>query len=342
MFGIVTRKHKNNNVLINANNYALALTATIGRKTCSDLAKTVGKPHDFMQRKLNSLAENSIEIEGFLFENALIQNKKSPGYLVVDHTTIIKDYAKQIEGVMLQYSSKGIRPGIGMSGIVLVNKEKIVPVSLSVWKKGDRSKTVTAMDKVINLSQRLNAEGVLADGAFASIESLTKCIDAGIVSVMRFHSNRKVEVNGFKGQWRVDEHPAFKIKKNQRCIVKQVQWHGLRLCVIALKVQHKIKGWIQLFLVTTATLKKARTITNIYKLRWKIEVFFRTIKQKLGLGDCQARSLSKQKAHYLAVFFAYTGMDHHNKHYTNSESYDQIIKLNRHSTRKTLASQIFC
>ncbi len=35
-------------------------------------------------------------------------------------------------------------------------------------------------------------------------------------------------------------------------------------------------------------------------------MFFRTAKQKLGLQECQSRSIVKQKAHFYFVFLSYT------------------------------------
>jgi SRSO17 transposase len=42
-----------------------------------------------------------------------------------------------------------------------------------------------------------------------------------------------------------------------------------------------------------------------YDMRWNIEKFFRTAKQKLGLQDCLVRNLSGQQNHIRHVFFAY-------------------------------------
>jgi len=41
-------------------------------------------------------------------------------------------------------------------------------------------------------------------------------------------------------------------------------------------------------------------------MRWNIEKFFRTAKQKLGLNDCMVRNKEGQKKHVYNVFFAYS------------------------------------
>lgn len=49
--------------------------------------------------------------------------------------------------------------------------------------------------------------------------------------------------------------------------------------------------------------KKQRTI---YKDRWKIEEVFRFVKQELGLGKCECRSLRKQNNHFGVCFLLYS------------------------------------
>lgn len=82
----------------------------------------------------------------------------------------------------------------------------------------------------------------MADGLFASRESLEAYQQAHVMFAMRFHSNRVVTVARYKEPTQLKKHPAFKFKKNQRLIVRNVEWYGISLRVIVLKIKHSTKG----------------------------------------------------------------------------------------------------
>jgi len=302
---IVAKNNAVNNVLVSANRYAENILLTKGKKTCSELGRVSGRSHDSVLRDLNLAANNQEEIKTALIEDVIELNRKKPGYLIVDFTLLVKEDAEKMEGVSVQHSGSKNLPGISATVVVWTNLEIVVPFSVLTWKKGDVSKVVTATDHVIKLAQTIGVIGTIKDGAFASIDALNKYKKAHIAAMMRFHSNRVVSVQGFDKPAQIKHHPAFRFRKNQRRIIKNITWQGIELCVIALKVTHERKGWMTLFLVTTMSLRQARQFYGLYKHRWKIETFFRECKQKLGLGDCQARTLKQQEAHCLGVFLAY-------------------------------------
>lgn len=295
-----------NNIIFHANRYADGLIKADGRKTCTELSKALDVGHDKIQRDLENTSKHLDEVRALLVSNVI--NKKRQGFLISDSTLLIKEYSHKIEGVSHQHdgSKDQIIPGIGLSAIVWTDFESIEPVDLFMWQKGDRSKIATSTDKVIALAQKTNALGVLADAAFASIEALVKYAQANVSYIMRFHANRVVTVPGFVGAAPIKNHPAFKLTRNRRCIIRMVIWHDIKLRVIALKFKNKNGDWTHMFLVTNMSRYDTQQIAKLYKYRWKIETFFRTCKQKFGLGDCQARSIKKQEAHCLNVFLAYS------------------------------------
>ena len=63
-----------------------------------------------------------------------------------------------------------------------------------------------------------------------------------------------------------------------------------------------------------------------YALRWPIEKMFRTVKQSLGIQDCQSVNEQKQRAHILATFLAFTELEIQ-KIAKRKKSPEQVLKI---------------
>lgn len=304
MIAVTPQEHK---TILCANNYAEGLLKTKGKKNYSTLARTAEKSHDQMRRYIVEISANAMEVKNALLSTVIEQNKKTPGFIIGDSTLLVKEHSEHIEGVSRQYSGSGTMHGISLTAAVWTNLTDTYALDAFTWQKGDTSKIKTATDMFISLAQKTGARGVLCDGAYASLEAIKSYNAANVGFVMRFHSNRVISVAGYEdlGELQIKDHPAFKMSRNTRHIIKKIKWHGTPLYIVCVKIKHKTKGWMRIFLVTNMTLKDARKIAAFYRARWKIEVFFRACKQNYGLGDCQSRSLKMQEAHCLAVFFAY-------------------------------------
>ncbi len=330
---IISLSQSKNNTLISAESYAAGILLTNGKKTCTELARATSKSHDAVLRELNLISNNPEEVRSALISAATTANKKNPGYLIMDGTLLIKEHAKKIEGVSLQHSGSTVKPGIGLMATVWTDLKQVIAVDAFTWKRGDQSKIVTGAHNIISLSQKIGTLGVIADGAFASRYALKLYIESHVPCLMRFHANRVVDVAGFDQPMQLKNHPAFKMKKNKRFIIKRIKWHDIDLYVVAIKIKHPRKGWIRIFLVTTMNLKSARAIAKLYTHRWKIEVFIRINKQTFGLGDCLSRSLKKQEAHCLSVFLAYNifYLKYKDKKKKTKNTYlpDQMAKMRR-------------
>lgn len=301
---VVSEKNK---TIDRAERYAKNLSKTRGSKNCSEIARTVGISHDKVQRDLKAAVECADDIRSKLFSMVYSANKKTPGFIIGDNTLLVKEFAKSTEGVSKQHHGSDLERGIGLVGIVWTNLEHTYALNCFTWQQGDPSKIETGTQKIIVASQRVGALGAINDAAFITENSVAQYQAAFVAFLMRFHSNRVVFVPGFdsQGEMPIRKHPAFKMNRNQRYIIKKIIWRGLIMHAIAIKINHPKKGATRLFLVTTLGIKNAKIIAGLYTHRWKIESFFRKCKQTLGLGDCLSRSLKKQEAHCLAVFLAY-------------------------------------
>ena len=283
--------------------YVQQILNAMGKRTCHSMAKDLIRSHDSIQRDLGVIADNPEIIMSDMVGEAITRNRKKRGYLIVDSTLLKKFYAKKMEGVSLQYSGSEISLGISLTVVLFVNGDGIIVVGSFVWQKGDQSRVKTATELAISLAQKIGCDYVLKDGAFVSLEALLAYENSGTQYVMRMHSNRVVCIDGLTTN--VKNHFAFKMRRNQRQIVRDAEWHGLKIRIVAIKLSHKSKGSITIFLVTNMSFKKAKNAGSCYKNRWKIETFFRAVKQNFGINDCGARSLRVQHAHCIAVFAAH-------------------------------------
>ena len=66
----------------------------------------------------------------------------------------------------------------------------------------------------------------------------------------------------------------------------------------------KIKNGTTVYFVSNEQIDLCKVI-EIYRIRWNIELFHRTGKQYLGLGDCQMKAIEKQRQHVIFVMLAY-------------------------------------
>lgn len=295
--------------ILNTIRYASGLVNSLRLKNFTEMAKLRGVSHDRVRRDLQKAAKEREEVR-MVFQAGVqeeIQVTAGKGALILDFTVAIKEHAKKINAVVRQYAGSKTKTakGIAIGVIAWTNlKELILPIDLITWNKGDRPKNQTLMERAVALAQRLGVATILADAFFATRHAFTCLEQTAIFAVMRFKSNTSVLVEGF-GKFQLRHHPAFKFKRNERCVIRNVLWHGFHLRIIALKLFNEKSGWHIMFLVTNSPLEKAQEYAKFYQWRWKVEPLFRHVKQIRGLEDCQARSIEMQEAHFFACLFAY-------------------------------------
>jgi hypothetical protein len=266
-------------------------------------SKDLIRSHDSIRRSLLEVMKNPEVITAEMIHEAKVMNREKRGYLIVDNTTIQKPYAKKIEGVALNHCGSELVLGISLTVALFVNDDGMIAVGSFVWQPGDQPRVQTATDLAIRLSQQIGCEYVLKDGLFSSRKSLAAYASSATHYVMRMHSNRVVSIDGVTTN--LSKHPAFKMQRNQRQIVREAEWHGLKIRIVALKLLHRSKGTMTLFLVTNMPFKKAKSCARYYKNRWKIETLFRDLKQNFSLNASLSRSIRAQHAHCIAIFAAH-------------------------------------
>lgn len=289
--------------------YSKLLLTPFCVKNFSCLGRECRKSGDWVARLLDQVTLDNLE----QVEVARLLSKNcSTVFYITDDTLLSKIYAEKIEGTWQIYSTvegkciNGYRLLVGAivcnGRIIPIHHNILLPKELCDDPSLDKTELVKKnVQDVIELfpDKRII---VVADGAFATIEMLRWCIENTIAIEMRMHSNRKVLFNG----------ELVTLKKIKKIIPKgrqmgrtvKIEWYDLGLYVTAHRRINKHQVETVVYQVSTFKAKPGKHI-KIYKQRWKIENLFRTLKQSLGLQDCQSTSFEKQHKHIKSTLVSY-------------------------------------
>ena len=125
---------------------------------------------------------------------------------------------------------------------------------------------------------------------------------------MRLPRNRVVRHSQDTPGFKIGDHWRYKLKRNQRSKAVTGLLNG-KIRYIAIEKRKNTTGTYEAVYLISNFEKEAKVYLSIYMLRWNIEQLFRTSKQALGLGDCQAIYLKRQRLHIFSVFAAFAIAD---------------------------------
>lgn len=291
--------------------YAKALVDTTERKTCIEMGKSQSVTHDRMYRALSHGAETINYVKAALFQDVLERAKRNPdGKFVLDDGSIMKQYAKEIEGLSPIRDCATGKIANGLATVVLgwSDKEGFIPFDHEFWfpkeliQDAYQSKQQLAQQLILGYKDIIKAHGIVMDGLYFKLNMITCLNDHGIAFEMKIHANRIIECQGLKKQ--VRHHPYLQLMRNARAKTISALWQGITLFVTVEKMKN-CDGSIAYRYLTSNQDRSPKQHISIYWLRWPIEKFFRTAKQKLGFSDCQSRKIETQNAHIFNIFYAY-------------------------------------
>ena len=292
--------------------YAKALADTTEKKACTELGKSQSVAHDQMYRTLMEWQDAISYVQHELLQGVSQRMIRNPdGKFVIDDGGIIKQYAKEIEGLSPIRDGATGRIANGLATIVIgwSDREGFIPFDHEFWFPKElignsyQTKQQIAQKLILRYKDMIKAHGIAMDGLYAQINIINCLNDHSIAFEMKMHANRVIQSQGLKKQ--VQHHPHLRLMRNSRSKTIEVLWQGIMLFVTAEKMKNRDGSIAYRYLMSNQNLSSKQHI-SIYWLRWPIEKFFRTGKQKLGLADCQSRKIECQKAHIFNVFYAYT------------------------------------
>lgn len=305
------------------------LLSTDTKKTAESLAKVHNKSRDTMLRRLEYDCVTLYE----LVKIAIIFFASDHLYLIIDDTTISKRHSKCIEGSCDNYDSSTGRTqrSICSVTVMLSNGRVALPIHHSLWVQkeiagsGYKTKIEIAQDLIGLLSRLIRIKGVIIDGLYSSKKMIRWLDQRNIKFEMRFHSNRVITEGPDKKKVKVREHKKLQLRGKRKARTVSTTWDDIPVYVTAIKRVRK-NSTIIVYQVSNAKMS-ARDHIRIYGYRWKIEMFFRTAKQSLGLTHCQSRKRVRQEHHIYNVFFAYIMLQFERKKRRLKTPEDALRKL---------------
>jgi hypothetical protein len=293
-------------------------------------------------RNLSKQKEHVISYPEYSFNYIKSLSKK--GYFIIDDSAINKEYSCVIQGTSEVFDSLTSRPCLGFSIITLVWTDGIstIPVAYTYWYNknviGDEYKSKIELSKelITLIPSSIEFHGVVLDGLYASQEMMAFLIEKNIKFVMRAATNRVISCKGIKKT--LKEHPALKLRKNEHSRTAEAQWNGLKLHFTSEKRKNKNGDTSIVFLVANFE-TDSKNCVAIYRLRWDIEIFYRTAKQSLGLKDCQSTDLAMHKVRVYNVFYIYAFLQHQKK-LQKSLNVESVIRYFRSGKEEDLMTAL--
>lgn len=295
--------------------YSDLLILSNSKKNFEQLGVTIGRTGKIVASKLSSVESLKMALKDacrYFFSQA------KTIFLIVDLTNIPKPFAQDIQGSEICYipGTKTFVNAYKLSVSALTDGRTTIPLSGEFVFSNNIQDTFarepkTAIDIVKETIKDVFALfpnksfKVLLDGAYATFALLKHCLENRISIEVRMHANRAVEYNGNRiSLKKLFETGVLKTTKKKRYRTIKVFWMGLLIYITAIKRIDRHGNETHIFTASTYKAEPRQHAKN-YQTRWPIEQLFRTVKQYLGLGDCQSTSFDKQYSHVLSVLLAY-------------------------------------
>jgi Transposase DDE domain len=283
--------------------YVDGLLACSTRKVCTNIADCLNESHDVVYREMSDYA-GSDNTNAQLREIATSVLNQKNIYLILDDTKLPKIHAQEIEGLEVSRDGSSGQNLLGLSMITCLISDGThqIPVEalpyVSKELAGATYQTKTELGQIITKSVKshFSIKRLLADAHYSTKQNIPWLHEQQTAYLMKFARHKKVTIGGKCDQLQ----KLLRLQKNSRtaCIRGEFEEVPCYFYVI------KIEDGSTIYLISN-DLIPLNEVLALYRIRWKIELFHRTAKQKFGLRECQMLSMEKQRQHVLFVMHAY-------------------------------------
>ena len=333
--------------------YIQGLLLHDGRKNCAAMARKMNVSEKRLRKQLDN---SEVKIKSIQSNLKSIANEtkfiKGLTVFAVDGTSLVKAFAEKIQNLSIDYDGVIRRPARCLSLMVgaLISDGNVIPVDCRFWKnatkkigvnksktkknkkkkklnKNYKTKIMLAIELIHAWKDLIKFNYLAMDGAFAS-EKMIKFIESQKLQYsMRIPRSRRVIIDG--NELALRDQPLLKLVRNERCKSAKGSYKGYTCTFTAHKRKKKSGTWETFFIISNMELS-AHGHVIAYSRRWPIDKSFRSMKQYLGLKDCQMLSGLKQTLHVFNVFLAYS-MATIEKIANAKNSVEEIFKICRNS-----------
>lgn len=271
------------------------------------LKKTI----DRLSRNLNNFTSAEILHESYL--STIKSHIDDESVLIIDGSDITKNHATKMECIskVRDGSSGEIKNGYHSLGIVALSKKNNLPIPVyskiySATEKNFKSENTEVLEGLDFLTKHFSNNNIRAfDRGYDNNKNYCYLLEKEQNFIIRTKKNRNViykdkEINilllaeKFKGKYKLD----FK-KKNKNKTTCKISIIPIKLACDLSKNLNLVVcygfGKEPMLLITNLkndNKKICVTITKVYLLRWRIEEYYRFIKQQFKLEDLRVRSLN--------------------------------------------------
>jgi len=296
--------------------YILSLLLTRTKKNCASMSYELGISYYSIYRFFNYQEFNKDAFEQHQIALVYLHaTKDNPGVLVTDCSQIVKLYAKKLK--CLGYDRNGamklVVKGLSYVTCAWTNGKVIIPLDFEFWtRKKDlpegriyKKKTKISIDLIDKWKNKLPFAYIPLDGDYGNEYCFRYFKKSNLKYSVRIPKSRIVTINSKQAKLK----DQFKLKRNEKYKMAKGFYKGLEMYFIAHKRKGP-KGKSQIvFIASNLEGLTAKQHVKAYDLRWPIEKMFRTLKQSLGIQDCQSTLDEKQRMHIFATFAAFTKLE---------------------------------
>ena len=321
--------------------YILGLLLSTGKKNCVCMSSDLGVSYNSIHKYFDEFEHKKRSLKDFLIAMVnLYGAEENQGTLIIDATQIQKLYAKNIGLLCYDFNNsiKRVTKGLTCVTAAWTNGKILIPLDFDFWvrekdlkeKEKYKKKTTLTKNLILELKDKIAFAYISLDGEYGHKDFLKFLHENTLYYSIRMPRNRKVTINAL--ELKLNDQPKLKQIRNSRYKTAKGTYKGIP----AFFTSHKRKGKNGtkqvVFIVSNLVGLSPKEYVQAYSLRWPVEKMFRTLKQSLGLQQCQSVSEEKQRAHIFATFLAFTELEIQ-KINKKKKSPEEILKIYRTQNR---------
>ena len=246
------------------------------------------------------IIDDSIEPKPFTKTNALINWH-------YDHC--IGKSVKGVNFVSSFYYSPKYSMGLPVGVDYVLKDQEQIDKQGKVTYKSKRTKNEMMREMVRHADYNMNFKYVLADSWFSSAENMS-CVaeDCDSDFIMAIKSNRVVALSKDDKEKGI-YHSIESLELEGRTMSVYLKQYNKPVLIAKQVFKNGDDSTGTLYLATSDLNLDYSSLTTIYKKRWKVEEFFRSIKNNASFAKAPTKTIKTQQVHFTASMIAFIKLE---------------------------------